>query len=143
VWTVKESSPTSPMWFCSFQEHLHFWKNWITDPVAMQRHNNTDPLARERDYLQLPRERVYLPLPRERVYRVVSSGTCVQSRCPGKVLTEPLLARVVRKPARATPGVSTSFIINNEKNCINEVGFEVHRADISYEDFYRLGNNAV
>jgi hypothetical protein len=44
VWTLKESSPTSPMWVCSFQDHLHFWNNWITDPVAMQRHNNRDPL---------------------------------------------------------------------------------------------------
>jgi hypothetical protein len=65
VWwlrTVKESSPTSPMWFCSFQEHSHFWKNWITVPVAMQRHNNTDPLPRERVYRPLPRERAVVML---------------------------------------------------------------------------------
>jgi hypothetical protein len=46
------------MWFCSFQDHLHFWKNWTTAPVAVQRHKNTDPL------------------PRERVYRSVAPGTC-------------------------------------------------------------------
>jgi hypothetical protein len=47
----------------------------------------------------------------EHVYRVVSSGTCVESRCTGKVLTELLLARGVRKPARATPGLSASIHI--------------------------------
>jgi hypothetical protein len=28
------------MWFCLLQDHLHFWKNWITAPVAGQQHNN-------------------------------------------------------------------------------------------------------
>jgi hypothetical protein len=43
VWwlrTVKESSPPSPTWFRSFQDYLHFWKNWMTAPVAGQWHNN-------------------------------------------------------------------------------------------------------
>jgi hypothetical protein len=101
VWTVKESSPTSPMWFCSFQDHLHFWKNWITDPVAMQRHNNRDPFPGKvftAPFLLLccgttiPTRFGNVvssfggPLPRERVYGVVSSGTCVPSRCPGNLL---------------------------------------------------------
>jgi hypothetical protein len=43
--TVKESSPHSPMWFCSFQDHSHFWKNWITAPVAGQWHNNAFSLG--------------------------------------------------------------------------------------------------
>jgi hypothetical protein len=29
-----------PQRFCSFQDYLRFWKNWITAPVAGQRHNN-------------------------------------------------------------------------------------------------------
>jgi hypothetical protein len=42
VWwmrTIYESSPPSPTWFCSFWDHLHLWKNWITAPVAGQRNN--------------------------------------------------------------------------------------------------------
>jgi hypothetical protein len=29
--------------YATAQDHLHFWKNLITAPVAMQRHNNRDP----------------------------------------------------------------------------------------------------
>jgi hypothetical protein len=45
VQTIKESSPHSPMWFCSFQDHLHFWNNLIMAPVAGQWHNNAFSLG--------------------------------------------------------------------------------------------------
>jgi hypothetical protein len=44
------------------EDHLHFWKNWITAPVAVQRHNNTDPLPRERVNRPLPWERAVVML---------------------------------------------------------------------------------
>jgi hypothetical protein len=69
------------------------------------------------------------------VYRVVATGMCLPSRCPGKVFTEPLLrkpeterwskgtmlARGVRKPARATPGISASISIFKTVKCNTKI----------------------